>query len=49
MTKRRLLRGGSSGSGTWYLRTTDRDWNVPEDRFRLRLLGFRIVVSRRKP
>ena len=49
MTKRRLLRGGSCNGVTGLLRTTDRDWNVPEDRFRLRFLGFRIVVSRRKP
>ena len=42
----RVLRGGSAGDGTGYLRATRRYGSVPESRGRF--TGFRIVI-RRKP
>ena len=45
--RRRVIRGGSYLGGTGILRSTYRFRFVPEDR--LRLVGFRIVVKRRKP
>ena len=44
---RRVLRGGSFSNGTGGLRTAYRYWGVPEVRHRI--IGFRIVVKRRKP
>jgi formylglycine-generating enzyme required for sulfatase activity len=45
--KRPVLRGGSYLNDSWFLRSPFRVWDVPEDRYRN--VGFRIVVSRRKP
>ena len=47
MRRRRLLLGGSVNNGSGLLRTSFRIWVGPEGRDRD--VGFRIVVSRRKP
>jgi len=46
MKCRRVLRGGSYFSDSWYLRSTVRYWYVPEDRDRVS--GFRLVIVRKK-
>jgi formylglycine-generating enzyme required for sulfatase activity len=46
MSKIRVLRGGSFINDSWILRPTGRSRGEPEDRYRI--IGFRIVVKRRK-
>ena len=43
--KHRVIRGGSFINGSWFLRTTIRNWFVPE--VRDRNYGFRVVIRRR--
>ncbi len=43
----RALRSGWAGEDAWILRTAERYWGVPEDR--RRIVGFRVIIIRRKP
>ncbi len=45
--KRRVVRGGSFNFFAWLLRSSCRQWDVPEGRYGS--VGFRLVIKRRKP
>ena len=44
--KRWVIRGGTFVLVNRILRTTDRDWYVPESRSRI--VGFRVVIRRKR-